>query len=104
MTDNNKPESITVYQRQDEMAIHFNSLEEFKKYYENDKEAIFKEPTRGINRKYRIKGYKLSKKQGQLLAIPTNNNNTVDDLMESIMLLDDKLNAIQHQLNNLKLN
>jgi hypothetical protein len=103
MTVNNKAESITIYQRQDEIAIHFNSLEEFKLYYDQNKEVIDKEPTRGLNRKYRIKGYKITRKKSQMTAIPINNNNTVDDLMESIMLMDDKLNAIQHQLNSLKL-
>jgi hypothetical protein len=102
MSDANS-EPIKVYQRQDEIAISFNNLEEFQEYYNKNKEIIDSEPTRGLNRKYKIKGYKITRQRKKMVAIPINNSNTVDDLMEAVLLLDEKINNIQLTLESLKL-
>jgi hypothetical protein len=99
--NNSKQETIKVYQRQDEAAIYFNSLNEFMEYYEINKEDIDKEPTRGLNRKYKIKGFKITRKKKKMEAIKINHNNTIDDLVEMIMLIDEKINSIQNKLNSI---
>lgn len=44
--------------------------DEFIKFYKLNKEEVDKKPTRGLNIKYKIDGYKLKRQGGELTFIP----------------------------------
>ncbi|KAL7720425.1 hypothetical protein QTN25_002460 [Entamoeba marina] len=80
--------------------LTFNSVAEFQKYYDKHKTEIDAMKTRGINAKYKIDGYKLSRKNNVLqfyLLNTVNNTAENDDIQKS-------LDEIKHMLNHIMKN
>ena len=64
-------EDLTIYENLSDNAITFDSKEEFVRYYKQHKEEIDTKPTRGLNLKYQIRGYRIGRKNGSIVLYPT---------------------------------
>lgn len=67
--------NIKVFDRLSDNAIDFETKEEFTKYYNTHREEIDEQPTRGLNLKYHIKGYKIGRKGGNVVLYPVRTEN-----------------------------
>ena len=62
--------SIKVFDKLSDNVVSFDNKEDFMKYYGIHKEEIDLQPTRGLNLKYQIKGYKIGRKAGNVVLYP----------------------------------
>ena len=65
-------DSIKVFNNLSDENLHFESKEEFDRYYKKNKETIDKMSTRALNRKISIDGYKLGRLKKELTLFPSN--------------------------------
>ena len=88
---------MSIYKRQSEDSMSFDSGEEFLKYYDNHRKDIDNIHTRSLNLKYKINGYTIGRKQGKLILYPTKNINENNDNNEasSDLTLDEKFNKLK---------
>ena len=71
-------EDIGVYENLSDNAITFDTKEEFMIYYQDHKDEIDSKPTRGLNMKYVIDGYKIGRKNGRIMLYPTRDDDDDD--------------------------
>ena len=64
-------DSIKVFNNLSDENLHFESKEEFDRYYKKNKEIIDKMSTRALNMKISIDGYKLGRLKKELTLFPT---------------------------------
>ena len=86
---------IKTFKNLYETTLTFNNLEEFKAYYEIHKNEIDKIPTRGLNIKYYIPGYRVGRNKGEMTFFKTDaptKNKVLERLIES------KMQSIEHLL------
>ena len=88
-------DSIKVFSNLSDNVESFETKEDFMRYYERNKELIDKMPTRGLNTKYKIDGYKIGRSKNQLMLYPTTKQSTVEsddqkyiELINHIQLLE----------------
>ena len=67
---------VNVYETLSENAISFGNKEEFIAYYKTHSNEIDQMPTRGLNIKFRINGYKIGRKGVRITLIPTKSYST----------------------------
>ena len=65
-------DSIKVFNNLSDENLHFESKEEFDRYYKKNKEIIDKMSTRALNMKITIDGYKLGRLKKELILFPSN--------------------------------
>lgn len=63
-------ETVEVFENIGDNIIEFETKEEFDRYYKKNKEFIDNMKTRGLNRKFIIKGFKIGRKKGNILLYP----------------------------------
>ena len=97
---------VKVFQNLYDDVLHFESKEEFNRYYNKNKEAIDKMATRGMNVKFKIEGFKIGRQKGNIILYPTKdskqtqtNNEELTD--ETGLNLHQKLNQIQIGIKNI---
>lgn len=76
-------ETVEVFENIGDNIIEFETKEEFDRYYKKNKEFIDNMKTRGLNRKFIIKGFKIGRKKGNILLYP----------------IDKKINACKQEIN-----
>lgn len=99
---------MSIYKKASDNMIEFDNGEDFLKYYDKNKITIDEIPTRGLNLKYKINGYKIGRKDGKIILWPdkniniksTSNKITIEDLKEIKEINDifDRLNNITERL------
>ena len=111
-------ESIKVFNNLSDENLHFESKEEFNRYYNKNKELIDKMSTRLLNMKITIDGYKLGRLKHELTLFPTDsalgkrlgsindsnakqNNNETDHETDNSMI-EIKLDNINERLKKLE--
>lgn len=102
----NKSESVTVFENLSDNIITFHSKEQFMNYYDKNKETIDNMKTRGLNTKFKIDGYRIGRKNNNLILYPTKDseqtsNENTDDLHEEIQDLRERIDSIGALLNKL---
>ena len=65
---------VDVYETLSDNVVRFDNKDQFIAYYKMNSKQIDEMPTRGLNIKYQIKGYKLGRKGGKITLIPTRGN------------------------------
>ena len=100
--ENEKTPVIKVQQRLMDKYIYFDTLQEFEEYYLENQDSIEAEHTRTLNGKYKINGFKITRRKGEITAVPVEKKNTQDDMMEVIKLISDKVDVILDKLNSKK--
>ena len=83
----------------------FNSPEEFDKYYLKHKEEINNKTTNQLNKEYKIKDYKITKRNIKIIDNNTVSGpewaNEIQEMKNKINLLTESYNEILNILNNL---
>lgn len=107
-------ETVEVFENIGDNIIEFETKEEFDRYYKKNKEFIDNMKTRGLNRKFVIKGYRIGRKKGNILLYPNtkkiieDNNKSEDKIIENsesnslnLNELEEIQTDIYNRLNNL---
>ena len=79
-------EELKVFENLYDNIIRFENKEEFQRYYNKNKESIDAIPTRGLNIKFKIEGFKLGRQKGQIMLYPLTNSKE-----DQLKVLEDKL-------------
>ena len=90
---------IKTFKNLYETTLTFNNLDEFKAYYEIHKNEIDKIPTRGLNIKYYIPGYRVGRNKGEMTFFKTDAPTKNKVLEREIEKIDLKINKIQQDIN-----
>ena len=90
-------DSIKVFSNLSDNVESFETKEDFMRYYERNKELIDKMPTRGINTKYKIDGYKIGRSKNQLMLYPTTKQSTVESDDQKYIELIDHIQLLEKQ-------
>lgn len=103
-------DNITVFENLSDNIISFESKEQFMRYYDKNKDDIDNMATRGLNTKFKIDGYKIGRKNKQLILFPIrkqenqsetkseDNSEEFNQLNIKIDILTDKINKFDHVL------
>ena len=73
---------MSIYKKISDDIKEFDTGEEFLKYYEKNQDGINAITTRALNLKYKIKGFKIGRKDGKIVLYPVEKNS--DDLQKQI--------------------
>lgn len=90
-------------------VMTFDNEEEFMKYYERNRETIDNMPTRGLNIRFKIPGFKLVRKNKELMFEECDkpSEQKYSELFEEIQDLRDRIDSLGNFMNimnkNLKL-
>ena len=96
-------ESIKVFQNLYDNVIEFQSKEEFMNYYKKHQNEIDGMKTRGLNVKYKIPGFKIGRKQNQILLFPTDKKEeTETEEIEKMHEIDEKINILNRRLKKME--
>ena len=90
-------DSIKVFSNLSDNVESFETKEDFMRYYERNKELIDKMPTRGLNTKYKIDGYKIGRSKNQLMLYPTTKQSTVESDDQKYIELIDHIQLLEKQ-------
>ena len=100
-------ETVEVFENIGDNIIEFETKEEFDRYYKKNKEFIDNMKTRGLNRKFIIKGFKIGRKKGNILLYPiasAQQRSCLDKkIKQDIQEISDK-NVVETENNSLDLN
>ena len=117
MLNNNKSEQIQIYGKQSNINVkNFDSIEEFQQYYNLHKDEIDKTTTTKLNRMFKIKDYKITRRKigdndGKTLCfqqIKSNQNKNVDkDAYEEYKIelceLENTISELNSKMKNIEL-
>ena len=84
---------MSIYKKQSEDPMNFDSAQDFLKYYNNNQKELDSIHTRSLNLKYKINGHTIGRKQGKLILYPAKNN--VNDDNENEVSLEEKYNKLK---------
>lgn len=88
-------ESVKAYERLSDNPIRFSSCQQFNEYYMENKETIDKMATRGVNRHYLIDGYKVTRRAGEIVLVPTQDNTiTMHTIHNKLREIDEKIDLL----------
>ena len=101
--------SIEIIKSISDNPNEFDNAQDFIKYYELNKNELSKLSTCALNKKFKIKGYHIGRKKGEVKLIPLNlhriseyeqhqQDETFDLKLDSI---NEKINMIQNDLTKL---
>ena len=113
-----KQDPITVFENLSDNIITFDNEQEFMRYYEKNRESIDSMATRGLNTKFKIEGFKIGRRNKNIILFPikteqpsveVNSNSEslkeeIQDLRERIDLIGDLLNKLIKQLSKMNPN
>lgn len=86
---------MSIYKKQSEDPINFDTAQEFLKYYENHQKDIDNIHTRSLNLKYKIKDHTIGRKQGKLILYPNKQKLTENYNDESNLSLEERYNKLK---------
>jgi hypothetical protein len=66
--------TVSTQQKLSDECLKFDEKQEFLNYYELNKNCIDNMKTRGLNTKFKIKGFKIARLKGKIMLIPLKNN------------------------------
>lgn len=94
-------EELKVFENLYDNITKFENKEEFQRYYNKNKENIDAIPTRGLNIKFKIEGYKLGRQKGQIMLYPltSSKEDRLKILEDRLLQTTTLLNAINARLN-----
>lgn len=99
-------EDIKIFKNLSDEVIKFDTTEEFDRYYHKNKDTVDKMPTRGLNTKFKISGYRIGRLRGKITLFPIKNKNAglVETLDESSdqPSISEKLNILNGRLKNVE--
>lgn len=105
-------EDVNIFENIGDNPINFETKEEFIRYYNKNKSMIDSMKTRGLNRKYKIEGYKIGRKNNIITLYPNNiinenynkENDENFDLNLKVDMLNERLKKIELLLKEIKEN
>ena len=98
---------LKVFQNLYDDVLHFETKEEFNRYYAKNKESIDKMATRGLNVKFKINGFKIGRTKGNIILYPTKETKQIPEINinqadESGITLHEKLNRLNERLKKIE--
>ena len=98
---------LKVFQNLYDDVLHFETKEEFNRYYAKNKESIDKMATRGLNVKFKINGFKIGRSKGDIILYPTKETKQTPEINinqadESGITLHEKLNRLNERLKKIE--
>ena len=88
---------IKTFKNLYETTITFNNPEEFKSYYEIHKSEIDSLPTRGLNIKYHIPGYRVGRNKGEMIFFKTDTSSRSKTVEKELQDISTKLDALNNK-------
>lgn len=100
-------DDVKVFSNLYDEVVNFDSKEEFNRYYAKHKETVDKMATRGLNVKYKIKGYKIGRSKGDIILYPLKDEpqpveNTQELTDETGLTLHQKMNKLNDKIKNVE--
>ena len=103
-------DQVAVFKNCYDETQYFDCKEEFDRFYNKNKELVDAQPTRGLNIKYKIPGYKIGRNRGELILYPVKNSdekkepqpNFLEMVDETGLNIHEKLNKLNSSVKNLK--
>ena len=61
---------VKVFSNISDDPVSFETVQDFNRYYERNKEFVDSFSTRGLNKKFIITGYRIGRKKGEIILYP----------------------------------
>ena len=95
-------QSIEIIKSISDDTKEFNDTSDFIKYYELNKTELDKLSTCALNKKFKVKGYHLGRKKGELKLIPLNLYRPSEyEVHQQDTSIEDKIDVLNMKIDNL---
>lgn len=97
-------DSIKVFENIGDNIITFETKEDFMRYYNKNQKTIDAMSTRGLNRKFKIDGFKIGRLQGKIILYPLKETETKSDELDSKtkLTINEKLDFMNRRLKKIE--
>lgn len=97
-------DSIKVFENIGDNVLSFETKEDFMRYYNKNQNMIDNMSTRGLNRKFKIDGFKIGRLQGKIILYPLKETETKSDELDSKtkLTINEKLDFMNRRLKKIE--
>ena len=97
-------DSIKVFENIGDNVLGFETKEDFMRYYNKNKESIDAMSTRGLNRKFKIDGFKIGRLKGEIILYPLKETETKSEELDSKtkLTINEKLDFMNRRLKKIE--
>ena len=97
-------DSIKVFENIGDNVLSFETNEDFMRYYNKNQNMVDNMSTRGLNRKFKIDGFKIGRLQGKIILYPLKETETKTDELDSKtkLTINEKLDFMNRRLKKIE--
>lgn len=97
-------DSIKVFENIGDNVVKFETKEDFMRYYNKNQESIDAMSTRGLNRKFKIDGFKIGRLQGKIILYPLKETEHKSEELDSKtkLTINEKLDFMNRRLKKIE--
>lgn len=97
-------DSIKVFENIGDNVLSFETKEDFMRYYNKNQNTIDSMSTRGLNRKFKISGFKIGRLQGKIILYPLKETETKSEELDSKtkLTINEKLDFMNRRLKKIE--
>ena len=99
-------QEVKIFSNACDNVVHFETKEQFMRFYAQNKEEIDKIKTRGLNIKYKIDGYRIGRQKDVITLFPLKETTPVDDdkkdsFIQLLEIMDSKIDALSMKIDKI---
>ena len=101
----NNSNEVKVFANISDDPVSFETVQDFNRYYERNKEFVDSFSTRGLNKKFIISGYRIGRKKGEIILYPvqtTHDRVPEENNFEDRSMLEEKIDSMNERLKKIE--
>ena len=97
-------DSIKVFENIGDNVLSFETKEDFMRHYNKNRETIDSMSTRGLNRKYKIEGFRIGRLKGEIILFPLKESETKSEELDSKtkLTINEKLDFMNRRMKKIE--
>ena len=96
---------VKVFANISDDPVSFETVQDFNRYYERNKEFVDGFSTRGLNKKFIITGYRIGRKKGDIILYPVQTHRETspeENNFEERNMLEEKIDSMNERLKKIE--
>lgn len=96
---------VKVFSNISDDPVSFETVQDFNRYYERNKEFVDSFSTRGLNKKFIITGYRIGRKKGEIILYPVQTQRETvpeENNFEERNMIEEKIDSMNERLKKIE--
>ena len=96
---------VKVFANISDDPVSFETVQDFNRYYERNKEFVDSFSTRGLNKKFIITGYRIGRKKGEIILYPVQTQRETvpeENNFEERNMIEEKIDSMNERLKKIE--